>query len=980
MPKTTRYVPIAAIDRLTTQRMITEVLGHEFVHAGASGGSDIVSRVLDFAERAFTPEVVEKMRDDTAATYVKFYTRLYAEQGMPLAEAESNARAICTPDFIDEEVAGDVMRSVFRETGALYQMAKDEPGIVKDLRALVAQARARIQRVLPGKGEASTYAKIMFNEADAITRKLDRALKKYGESVTVSTEETDPGDDTVSPAESMREAQSVQEQRHSVESDALIEELGGADKDDYSTLTTEQQSRLWNIPEIRNVREEKFTKTIALPGRAGIRDSAYETLMGRGAWDGTGYGAPVRRDRRADIVIGLPGSGKSSTAVNPLSQKHGSRVIDSDMAKELLPEYDNGRGAKMVHEESSAVRDRVYDETVARGENFVLATVGADIGKIEGYIDGLHDAGYTVGLHYVDVTPKQAAQRMLSRFLPDGTPSGRYTPPDVLLSAGNFPQDTYNRLLTRGVADEYQKYDNRNTRAEDRVSPESDREPGGFSERAADVRPGERGAGGMARGGGYDGRATGETLDVPPRSVQPGAGENSVRARSTDKSYDRYAPDEPLFGLEGGITRKELSRINGLKSFQKWFKDGNGELRDSKTGLPVVVFHGTSTAGYTRFIEQASGEPGFWFAGHPNTSASPYYLNTEDPDARRRAFIPEALKTWDQADEYVFRVFPNLELSQEVDESGNDVFVVYDADDGAYLGEYTADDTGLKKFDRELQDLSAMAWEKQNFDGRVQGGSPGVYQTFLSMERPLVVYGEGASWNRLSPFMADKKDVQEYLSRAVSDEDGILPAVTKLLPQRETYLATRDFVNAAEELGYDGVIFRDIQDGRAELVPQNAESEDLYQKALAIIENNGNFGAPSPEQGVAYLEVVGVPDDLPEADKAVLNAYLSGQSTIPSGVSRETEVAMSGDAVYSEVPDDVYVVFSSNQIKSVNNTGRFSSKNPDIRYSVDTRSPFREQVETALKEPDSENRYTSLYITLMPCLVSSQLAARRLRI
>lgn len=141
--------------------------------------------------------------------------------------------------------------------------------------------------------------------------------------------------------------------------------------------------------------------------------------------------------------------------MNPLSQKHGSRVIDSDMAKELLPEYDNGRGAKMVHEESSAVRDRVYDEAVARGENFVLATVGADIGKIEGYIDGLHDAGYTVGLHYVDVTPKQAAQRMLSRFLPDGTPSGRYTPPDVLLSAGNFPQDTYNRLLTRGVADEY---------------------------------------------------------------------------------------------------------------------------------------------------------------------------------------------------------------------------------------------------------------------------------------------------------------------------------------------------------------------------------------------------------------------------------------------------------------------------------------------------------------------------------------------
>ena len=946
-------------DRLTTQRMLTEVLGHEFVHVGKAGGSDIVDRILDFAGSAGFD--LEKMYDERTEAYVAFYTKLFQQRdGMAAEDAAAEARALCTPEFMDDEVAGDVMREIFRNSDALYRMAQDAPRVLQDLQMSLSRMTNRLQSVLPGASKNDNlYGKIVANEARAISRRLDRALKKYGNTATVGFTATQASQEPVAQAPQEPVAQAPQEPRFSVESDSLIAELNQADKDDYTPLDMRQQSLLWNIPEIANVRREKFTKTVALSGRKELRDQAFDTLDRMGSWNGSAYEGPVNLGKRADIVIGLPGSGKSSTAVNPLSQKHGSRVIDSDMAKELLPEYNNGKGAKMVHEESSSIRDRLYQEAISRGENFVLATVGVDANSLIGKIERLKREGYTVGIHYVDVTPKQAAARILSRFLPGGEPGGRYTPPDVLLDAGNGPKQTYERLVKRGDADEYQQYDNRDTRREDPAPSGAGGESGRSTGSPADVRPGNGSTDGVARRGRNVGGAAGEALDISERSVQQRAGEDDGRA-TRDRGYDRYAPNEPLFGIRDGVTRNDLKRISKLRSFKNWFKDGNGELRDRKTGLPVVVFHGTSTAGYTRFVEQSSGEPGFWFAGHPHTSGSPYYLNTDDADVLNRAFIPESLRSWEQAEDYVFRAFPNLELREDIDESGLPVYTVFDADDGGFMGEYAADEEGLRRFDRELQDLSAMAWEKSSYGDRIQGGSPGVYQMFLSMENPLLVYGEGSAWNRLSPFMAEDNVVQDYLSAKNHGNDtSIIPAAS-ILPTRQHHLVTRDFVEAAQALGYDGVIFRDIQDGRAEEVSGTAgASRDagLYQQVLDIIAANNNFGAPTPEMGVAVLEVSGVPDSVDSADAVILESYLNGAPSTGSEVS------------ISEVPDDVYVVFDSNQIKSVNNTGEFSTSNPDIRYSVDSKSPFSEQVNTALRDPDSENRFNALYIKDTPRLL-----------
>lgn len=54
------------------------------------------------------------------------------------------------------------------------------------------------------------------------------------------------------------------------------------------------------------------------------------------------FSGEIRREKRLDIVIGLPASGKSSALVEPISELYESRVIDSDEAKKLLPEFNNG--------------------------------------------------------------------------------------------------------------------------------------------------------------------------------------------------------------------------------------------------------------------------------------------------------------------------------------------------------------------------------------------------------------------------------------------------------------------------------------------------------------------------------------------------------------------------------------------------------------------------------------------------------------
>ena len=75
-------------------------------------------------------------------------------------------------------------------------------------------------------------------------------------------------------------------------------------------------------------------------------------------------GAPLKRESKATIVVGLPAAGKSTTIANPLSEEQGAFILDRDEMKKLIPGYKetNGGAANEVDDESKDLMRREINE------------------------------------------------------------------------------------------------------------------------------------------------------------------------------------------------------------------------------------------------------------------------------------------------------------------------------------------------------------------------------------------------------------------------------------------------------------------------------------------------------------------------------------------------------------------------------------------------------------------------------------------
>ncbi|KAA0241756.1 MAG: hypothetical protein DPW20_17715, partial [Candidatus Brocadia sp.] len=121
----------------------------------------------------------------------------------------------------------------------------------------------------------------------------------------------------------------------------------------------------FDTPEIIKAREEQKTipetHLINTPERQTLRKQVADTLLNRGSFiekDQEGkdvFGGPVENNKTADIVIGLPASGKSSF-VHTLSKEKKSLVIDADEAKPYLGDI---RHSGATHKESGDIVDSI---------------------------------------------------------------------------------------------------------------------------------------------------------------------------------------------------------------------------------------------------------------------------------------------------------------------------------------------------------------------------------------------------------------------------------------------------------------------------------------------------------------------------------------------------------------------------------------------------------------------------------------------
>jgi len=173
---------------------------------------------------------------------------------------------------------------------------------------------------------------------------------------------------------------------------------------------------------------------------------------------------PIKQDKELIIIVGPPAAGKSTLA-NPIARQTGAMIVDADEAKKLIPGYDNGVGANVVHEESSGINKLVFNSAIETGGNIVLPVVGGNADSLaRKYIGPAKELGYRVTLVDMMVDPEVALQRMYSRF----ASRDRLIPPDVA-KVGTDPTKAFDELVERGAADAYTKIDNNPGKGEPRI-------------------------------------------------------------------------------------------------------------------------------------------------------------------------------------------------------------------------------------------------------------------------------------------------------------------------------------------------------------------------------------------------------------------------------------------------------------------------------------------------------------------------------
>ena len=162
----------------------------------------------------------------------------------------------------------------------------------------------------------------------------------------------------------------------------------------------------------------------------------------------------VAAGKRAVLVIGAPGSGKSTLALK-IAARERAGIVDADLVKEALPEYDDGQGTQEVHRESAEIAHLVANEFIRRGENFIWPRTGSTASSIRRIADTAKAHGYSVDLINVDVSEDEAARRVVKRFLE----TGRMVQARVLKDSRARAHNTYKELKREGVADRYAELD-----------------------------------------------------------------------------------------------------------------------------------------------------------------------------------------------------------------------------------------------------------------------------------------------------------------------------------------------------------------------------------------------------------------------------------------------------------------------------------------------------------------------------------------
>ena len=162
------------------------------------------------------------------------------------------------------------------------------------------------------------------------------------------------------------------------------------------------------------------------------------------------YDGELKKDYQFELVLGLPASGKSTRVVDPDSEAMGAFILDVDMIKERIPEYQesHGAGADAIHFEGMMIFKDAIKEFLDgdfAGTNAILPIVSTDLDELmEDYIKPFEAAGYNVKVKFCPAEPNEAAARVVMRELA----GGQLINSNIAFNFGYKPQEVYEELAT----------------------------------------------------------------------------------------------------------------------------------------------------------------------------------------------------------------------------------------------------------------------------------------------------------------------------------------------------------------------------------------------------------------------------------------------------------------------------------------------------------------------------------------------------
>lgn len=155
--------------------------------------------------------------------------------------------------------------------------------------------------------------------------------------------------------------------------------------------------------------------------------------------------SPKKQEKKATLLLGLPGSGKSTIA-EPLMKEMGAFIIDADNFKKRIPEFQKDkRMVSAVHHESVDLADSFRNGLAQQGYNMIIGKVGGDYESVDYILDDLQKNGYEVDVILNDLPFEEAVDRTIGRF--DRGETDRIVPFWTLKVADKNIFNTFDQVL-----------------------------------------------------------------------------------------------------------------------------------------------------------------------------------------------------------------------------------------------------------------------------------------------------------------------------------------------------------------------------------------------------------------------------------------------------------------------------------------------------------------------------------------------------